>query len=218
MTEEKTTNPQDNQQTFQDEQTGFLPIKDPADNIQKPSLMLHSCCGPCSTVAVERLTGEFKINVFFYNPCITDEEEYKRRRQSQIDFINQYNESFPPKEQIHFMEGPYDPKNYLKATKGLEGEPEGGKRCRECFLMRLEKAAEAANLAGCDYFGTTLTVSPHKNSEILGRVGQSLALKYGLSFVDRDLKKQNGYQRSVELSRHYNLYRQDYCGCEYSKK
>lgn len=196
----------------------FACMKGFSDKIEKPSLLLHSCCGPCSTAVIERLAGDYQITIFFYNPCITDEEEYQRRKEAQIQFIKQYNESLPPKENIRFMEGPYDTKNFYRAVEGLENEPEGGKRCLECFRLRLEKTAETCKLAGCDYFGTTLTVSPHKNYELISRLGRSLAVHYGLSFIDEDFKKKDGFKRSIELSRQYGLYRQNYCGCEYSKR
>lgn len=194
----------------------YLDMKDFSDRTEKPSVLLHSCCGPCSTSVVERLAGDYQITLFFYNPCITDPEEYQRRKEAQLDFIKQYNSSLPPKEHIRFMEGPYDTKNFYKVTEGLEAEPEGGKRCVQCFWQRLEKTAETCSMAGCDYFTTTLTVSPHKNYKLISDIGKQLALKYSLSFLDMDFKKKDGFKRSTELSRQYGLYRQNYCGCEYS--
>lgn len=196
----------------------YIQMKNCADTVQKPALLLHSCCGPCSTSVIEQLTEAYRITVFFYNPCITDEREYQKRKESQIQFIDQYNESLPPKERIYFKEGPYDPKNFFRAIDGLEEEPEGGKRCRHCFSLRLEKTAETASMSGYDYFATTLTVSPHKNFETISSIGRNLAVKYSLSFVDRDFKKKAGFQRSIELSRQYKLYRQNYCGCQFSKR
>ncbi len=196
--------------------------------IEKPGLLLHSCCGPCSTAVIERLAGEFDITVFFYNPCITDEEEYRKRYRSQIKFIEIFN-----KERMHglggetaaiganeikFMDGPYNPGLFLELCIGHEGDPEGGDRCSICFRQRLEKTAETAGLAGCDFFATTLTVSPHKNYKIISEIGRELAVKYCLSFLDRDFKKQDGFGRSVELAKKYGLYRQDYCGCPFSKR
>ncbi len=185
---------------------------------EKPSLLLHSCCGPCSTAVIERLAGDYQITVFFYNPCITDQEEYQRRKSAQIAFIKKYNESLPPKDPVSFQEGPYDTKNFYAAAAGLEDEPEGGKRCLKCFQQRLEKTAETCRMTGCDYFGTTLTVSPHKNYELISSIGRKLAVKYRLSFLDEDFKKKDGFKRSIELSKQYDLYRQNYCGCEYSKR
>ncbi|MDO4517676.1 MAG: epoxyqueuosine reductase QueH [Bacillota bacterium] len=193
--------------------------------IEKPSLLLHSCCGPCSSSVIERLIGEFNITVFFYNPCITDEEEYKRRRDTQIELIREINDrkgqiagafNFEGVTPIAFTEGAYEPAAFLSMVVGREEDPEGGARCSLCFRQRLEKTAQTAILKGCDYFGTTLTVSPHKNYERISAIGREIGLKYGLSFLDRDFKKKDGFKRSIELSREYNLYRQDYCGCVYS--
>lgn len=184
----------------------------------KPALLLHSCCGPCSTAVIERLAGEFEITVFYYNPCITDEEEYILRRENQKKFISEYNEKMIGRSQIRFLEGPYQPGVYLKLVEGLEQEPEGGARCGKCFMQRLEKTAETAQMTGHEYFGTTLTVSPHKNYRRISEIGQEIALRYGLTFLDRDFKKKDGFKRSIELSREYGLYRQDYCGCEFSKR
>ena len=194
--------------------------------VKKPSLMLHSCCGPCSTSVIERLAGEFEITVFFYNPCITDEEEYKRRRDNQIEFIRRFNEqrnvlseiSTLDASEVHFTEGPYEPGQFLSLVAGHEEDLEGGDRCSICFRQRLEKTAEAAMMAGCDTFGTTLTVSPHKNYRLISELGNEIALKHGLSFLDRDFKKQNGFARSIELSKKYGLYRQNYCGCRFSER
>lgn len=185
---------------------------------QKPSLLLHSCCGPCSTAVVERLADEFNITVFFYNPCITDEAEYIRRRDNQKIFLKKFNEDRIGQPQIRFLEGPYQPGSFLKLAEGYEQEPEGGARCELCFRQRLEKTAETAGMAGCDYFGTTLTVSPHKNYRIISAIGRSVALRYGLSFLDRDFKKKDGFKRSIELSKKYGLYRQNYCGCRFSER
>lgn len=188
------------------------------ETVRKPSLLLHSCCGPCSTAVVERLTDEFEITVFFYNPCITDEAEYRSRREAQLKFLERFNEENIGVSRVFFKEGPYRPGDFFKAAEGLEQEPEGGARCSACFAQRLEKTAETASLAGFDYFGTTLTVSPHKNYKRISEIGRGIALRYGLSFLDRDFKKKDGFKRSIELSKKYDLYRQDYCGCEYSKK
>lgn len=219
MTEEKRAKPLQNNGEFEGAgTTSFVEMKGFSDKLEKPSLLLHSCCGPCSTAVIERLAGDYQITIFFYNPCITDQAEYQRRKDAQLDFIHKYNESLPPKDKIAFREGPYDTKNFYKAAEGLEKEPEGGKRCLACFGLRLEKTAESCKLAGCDYFGTTLTISPHKNYELISRLGRKLALKYGLSFLDEDFKKKDGFKRSIELSKKYGLYRQNYCGCEYSKR
>ncbi len=182
----------------------------------RPSILLHSCCGPCSTAVVERLAGRFDVTIFFYNPNITDRDEYDKRRKAQLEFIDQYNGRIDAKDRIAYLEGPYEPKAFLGAVKGLEQEPEGGKRCAECFRLRLEKTAETARLSGFDTFETTLSVSPHKNYEMIYRIGMQLGLRYSLAFLGEDYKKQDGYRRSVELSRIYRLYRQHYCGCCFS--
>lgn len=182
----------------------------------RPPILLHSCCGPCSTAVAERLSGRFDITIFFYNPNITDRDEYNRRRKAQIEFIDQYNDRVDAKDRIAYLEGPYEPELFFSVIKGLEKEPEGGKRCVECFRLRLEKTAETARLSGFDTFETTLSVSPCKNFELIGRIGMRLGVRYGLAFLGEDYKKQGGYQRSVELSKAYRLYRQRYCGCCFS--
>lgn len=210
--------------TVQERDTGssFLPGGIRSIRTEKPSLLLHSCCGPCSTAVIEQLAGEFNITVFYYNPCITDEAEYKRRKESQIKFIEAYNnERLDPtkatdRSVIRFMEGPYNPGTFLALCKGFEQEPEGGTRCAICFRQRLEKTAETASMAGCDIFGTTLTVSPHKSYKAISEIGNELAIRYAISFLDRDFKKKDGFKRSIELSKQYGLYRQNYCGCVFS--
>jgi len=219
MTEEKGAKPLQIDIEVREQGTaGFVEMDGLSGKVEKPGLLLHSCCGPCSSAVIERLGGDYQITIFFYNPCITDEAEYRRRRETQIEFLARYNESLPPKERVNFMEGPYDTRNFYSAAEGLEEEPEGGKRCRECFALRLEETAEAAKMNSFDYFGTTLTVSPHKSYEAISHIGRALALKYGLSFLDEDFKKKDGYVRSVQLSKQYGLYRQAYCGCRFSKR
>ena len=190
----------------------------PLEKVEKPRLLLHSCCGPCSTSVIERLCPSYHVTVFFYNPNITDIEEYNLRKATQIEFLNKYNDSNLFNEKIEFMEGDYDTKSFYEVSRGLEGEPEGGKRCEACFRLRLENTAIKAKTQGFDVFGTTLTVSPYKNFDIITMLGTELALKYGLQYLDIDFKKKAGYQRSIELSKKYNLYRQHYCGCEFSKQ
>jgi len=182
----------------------------------RPAILLHSCCGPCSTAVVERLSGRFDITIFFYNPNITDRDEYEKRRKTQLDFIEKYNNRIDSKDRIAYLEGPYEPELFYSAVKGLEKEPEGGKRCMPCFQLRLEKTAETATISGFDTFGTTLTVSPYKNFELIYKLGMQLGMRYGLTFLGEDFKKQGGYQRSIELSKGYHLYRQHFCGCGFS--
>ena len=182
----------------------------------KPTILLHSCCGPCSTAVVERLSGRFDVTIFFYNPNITDKDEYEKRRKTQLEFIEKYNNRIDSKDRIAYLEGPYEPKAFYAAVKGLDQEPEGGRRCTPCFQLRLEKTAETAAMSGFDTFGTTLSVSPYKNFELICKLGMQLGMRYGLTFLSEDFKKQGGYQRSIELSKEYHLYRQHFCGCDYS--
>lgn len=187
---------------------------------EKNRLLLHSCCGPCSTACIERLIGEYKITVFFYNPNITDREEYELRKENQIKFINMYNAKLSDSDsgdRVEFIEGEYLPEEFYRVSKGLENEPEGGKRCTECFSLRMERTAQAAIKTGNGIFGTTLTVSPHKNYNLISAIGCELADKYGLEFLDMDFKKKAGFQRSIQMSKEYGLYRQNYCGCKFSK-
>lgn len=183
-----------------------------------PKLLLHSCCGPCSTAVIERLIPDYRITVFFYNPCITDAEEYEKRKASQIRFIEEYNQNPDTVGTVEFEEGVYDPERYFELASEYADEPEGGKRCTVCFNMRLEVTAKKARDEGYDCFGTTLTVSPHKNYPLISEIGNNLAKKYGVEFLDMDFKKKAGFQRSIQLSKEYELYRQNYCGCEYSKR
>lgn len=185
--------------------------------VSKNRLLLHSCCGPCSTACIERVLPDYKVTVFFYNPNITDREEYEKRKESQIKFINLYNEKLPEEDRVEFIEGEYMPEEFFEAARGLEAEPEGGARCTECFKLRLERTAQAAYRTGNNLFGTTLTVSPHKNYNLVSAIGCELANKYGLEFLDLDFKKKAGFQRSIQMSKEYGLYRQNYCGCEFSK-
>jgi len=182
----------------------------------RPKILLHSCCGPCSTAVVERLSGRFDVTIFFYNPNITDMNEYEKRRKTQLEFIEKYNNRINSKDRIAYLEGPYEPALFYAAVKGLEQEPEGGRRCTPCFQLRIEKTAETAIISGFDTFGTTLSVSPYKNFELIYKLGMQLGMRYGLTFLGEDFKKQGGYQRSIELSKEYHLYRQHYCGCGFS--
>lgn len=184
---------------------------------KKQGLLLHSCCGPCSTAVIERLAGDYDITIFFYNPNITDKEEYKKRKEAQLQFIEGYNQKVSPGEKITFLEGEFRPEEFFYVAKGLEEEPEGGRRCTECFKLRLERTVAEAKINGYDVFGTTLTVSPHKDYLLISKLGKEYGMIYGLSFLDMDFKKKAGYQRSVELSKEYGLYRQNYCGCSFSK-
>lgn len=180
----------------------------------KPSVLLHSCCAPCSTACLERLCEFFSVTVFYYNPNIYPETEYFHRVDEQKRFITEaYGEN-----RVGFIEGEFEPKEFYAAVKGLENEPEGSLRCFECYRLRLEKTAQAAKENGFDYFTTTLTLSPLKNSAKLNEIGFEIAQKFGIKFLPSDFKKKNGFLRSTELSRQYGLYRQNYCGCVFSQR
>lgn len=175
----------------------------------KPSILLHSCCGPCSSWVLNRLKDYFDITVLFYNPNIFPEAEYLKRKQEQLKVLNILN--------IKFLDCDYNEQEFLCEAKGLENEKEGGARCSKCFYLRLNYTAKKAKENGFEFFGTTLTVSPHKNAFIINNIGASLEEKLGVKYLISDFKKENGYLNSINLSKEYNLYRQDYCGCRYSK-
>ena len=196
----------------------YVNISSIEKNKAKPSLLLHSCCGPCSTAVIERLYPDYDITVFFYNPNITDEKEYIRRKKTQMDFIKRYNDDPTIPCKVGFREGPYDVSAFYRVAATFASEPEGGRRCQQCFALRLEKTAETAKILGFDMFATTLSISPHKDYDAISHIGKRTALMYKVGFLDKDFKKNNGYARSIELSKIYGLYRQDHCGCEYSKK
>ena len=179
-----------------------------------PTLLLHSCCAPCSSYVLEYLSSYFEITVFYYNPNIYPEEEYFKRVQEQQMLIKK----LPAKNPVHFLEGHFDPRDFYTAVKGLEHIPEGGERCHACFELRLREAAGIASEKGFDYFTTTLTISPLKNASKLNEIGESLAQEFQITWLPSDFKKKNGYKRSIELSQEYELYRQNYCGCVFSKK
>ena len=179
-----------------------------------PRLLLHSCCAPCSSYVLEYLSQYFSITVFYYNPNITDSEEYRRRVEEQKRLIGE----MPVKYPVSFLEGEYDPRAFTEIARGLEQVPEGGERCFRCYALRLEKTAQLAREREYDYFTTTLTISPLKNAQKLNEIGEQMAEKYGCRLLNSDFKKKNGYKRSTELSKEYGLYRQDYCGCIYSKQ
>ena len=175
-------------------------------------LLLHACCAPCSSAVLERIGNFFKVTIFYYNPNITNEEEYRKR----IDEIKRFISSFKTKYPISLEEGNYEPMEFFKISRGLEKEPERGKRCYKCYHLRLNETAKIAEKLGYDYFCTTLTLSPHKNSNWINEIGEDLNNKYNSTYLYSDFKKKNGYKRSIELSSEYNLYRQNYCGCVYS--
>lgn len=180
----------------------------------RPRLLLQSCCGPCSSYVLEALTPYFDVTVLYYNPNIQPREEYDLRLENQRKIIA----ALPTPSAVSVLECSYDGEAYTAAVRGLESEPEGGKRCTVCFHLRLEETARQAKEHGFDWFCTTLTVSPHKDAERLNQIGRALGEKYGVPFLPSDFKKREGYKRSIQLSKEYDLYRQDYCGCLYSKR
>ena len=177
-----------------------------------PKLLLHSCCAPCSSYVLEYLSQYFEITVFYYNTNIYPESEYTKRIWEQQKLIDE----LPAKHPISFMAGPYDKERFYEMASGLEHVKEGGARCMKCYELRLREAAKIAKNAGFDYFTTTLSISPLKKAERLNEIGQRLGEEYEVEYLLSDFKKKNGYKRSIELSKIYGLYRQDYCGCEFS--
>lgn len=176
----------------------------------RPKLLLHSCCGPCSSYVLEYLTQYFEVYLSYYNPNIQPREEYELRLLNQKKVLERISG-------VTLVECGYDGEAYEKAAEGLENEPEGGARCTECFRLRLDFAAREAKRLGCDYCCTTLTVSPHKDAQRINTLGEELCERCGVKWLPGDFKKRNGYKRSIELSREFDLYRQNYCGCLYSK-
>ncbi|MBN1616371.1 MAG: epoxyqueuosine reductase QueH [Spirochaetales bacterium] len=179
-----------------------------------PQLLLHSCCGPCSTSVITMLTSFFRLTVFYYNPNTEPFEEYELRKQEQIRFLD----ALPPEIRPAFIEGPYDNAQFRARATPLALEKEGGSRCIECISLRLENTAVKAKELSIPWFTSTLSVSPHKNAQAINRIGTSLSDPPLLSWLYSDFKKNDGYKKSVELSREYNLYRQEYCGCLYSRR
>ena len=178
----------------------------------KPKLLLHACCGVCSSSVLEKLYPFFDITVLYYNPNIYPEEEYQKRLKMQKEIINKMNLK------VALLEIGYHSKDFEKIAKNLEDEKEGGIRCTKCFHLRLEKTAQIAKVNNFDYFTTTLSVSPYKDSERLNKIGEILSKEYGVKYLYSDFKKKEGYKRSNELAKKYNIYRQHYCGCQYSLK
>lgn len=179
-----------------------------------PSLLLHSCCAPCSSYVLEYLSSFFSITVFYYNPNIGPVEEYLHRVEEQKRLIS----ALPVKHPVSFLEGEYHPEQFYEAVKGLERIPEGGERCFACYALRLRVAAALAAEKGFDYFTTTLSISPLKRADKLGEIGEAAGREFGVRWLPSDFKKKGGYQRSIQLSKEYGLYRQNYCGCIFSKK
>ena len=179
-----------------------------------PTLLLHTCCAPCSSQTIARLSDFFHITVFYYNPNIEPYDEYLKRKEEQIRFLKEYQSKYP----ISFLDCDWENEEFKNISKGLEEEREGGVRCHKCYYLRLEKTALKAKENHFDYFTTSLTISPYKDSQVLNKIGEVLEKKYGINYLYSDFKKQNGYKKSIEFSKQYHLYRQDYCGCKFSKE
>lgn len=181
---------------------------------QKPHLFLHACCAPCSSYVLEYLTQYFRITLFFYNPNITPDSEYTKR----VNELKRFLSDAGYADRVTLIEGDYDPNVFFSAVRGMEDLPERGERCRVCYRLRMTEAARMAADCGADYFTTTLSISPHKNAEWINEIGQELEAEYHVTHLPSDFKKKNGYLRSISLSEEYHLYRQNYCGCVFSKK
>lgn len=199
-----------NKRNYQKELEQFISNIEPG---RVPSLLLHACCAPCSSYCLEYLSQYFSITVLFYNPNISPETEYNKR----VDEIRRLIDGLPVNNKVSLIEGRYLPSEFYNSVKGLEKEPEGGKRCHVCYELRLREAAITAKELGFDYFTTTLSISPLKDAEKLNEIGKKLSDEYGVAYLYSDFKKKNGYKRSIELSREYNLYRQNFCGCVFSR-
>ena len=190
-------------------------IKDGGSELAKvPSLLLHSCCAPCSSYVLEYLSQYFYITIFYYNPNISDGKEYRKRVEEQKRLIRE----LPVLHEVSFLEGKYDTQEYYNAVRGMEQLGERSRRCFACYRLRMEQAARTAGKEGFDYFTTTLSISPYKNAAWLNEIGEELQQVYGIKYLYADFKKKNGYKRSIELSREYHLYRQDFCGCQFSRR
>ena len=179
-----------------------------------PTLLIHSCCAPCSSYALEYLSQYFKITVFYYNPNIYPESEYTKRILEQQKLIHDMNLKYS----VSFLAGKYEKEKFYAVAEGMEHLKEGGARCVKCYELRLTEAARQAAAGGFDYFTTTLSISPMKNARKLNEIGVRVGQEYGVEYLVSDFKKKNGYKRSIELSKEYGLYRQDYCGCEFSMR
>jgi len=187
-------------------------IKENGDAL--PTLLLHACCAPCASYVLEYLTRHFSVTLFFHNPNIQPESEYQTRLHELKRLISEMEFPHP----VSILPCPYDPEEFTSLANGLEEEPEGGARCPKCYDLRLTATAKAAKMHGFDFFTTTLSVSPHKSAERLHEIGKRLERDLGIRYLPADFKKRGGYLRSIELSKEYNLYRQNYCGCEFSKR
>lgn len=181
---------------------------------KKEKLLLHVCCAPCSSHVLELLEQQYKITAFFYNPNITEKEEYEKR----VAELRRFTKEAPFAQEVTVQEGSYEPELFFEMARGLEEEPERGKRCYKCYELRMREAAAYAKTHGFDLFTTTLSISPHKNAAWINEIGGRLAEEFEIGYLYSDFKKKNGYARSIELSKEYGLYRQNYCGCVFSRR
>lgn len=177
---------------------------------RKPRLLLHICCAPCSTHVIQTLKKDYEVTGYFYNPNIHPKEEYRHRLEEMRGFADKIG--------LETMDGEYEVKRWFKAVRGHEKDPEGGERCDICYYLRLKKTAKFAKENGFEYFTTTLSISPHKEAKVINSMGDEISKRCGIKFYSADFKKRDGFKKSVELSKEYDLYRQDYCGCIFSKK
>ena len=197
----------------------ILGEREAGSSVQPFRILLHSCCAPCSSACIERLCDRCDVTVYYYNPNIGEESEYLKRKEEQIRLIGRYNAEKKGRYEIKILDADYDPESFYAMAKGLEDCPERGTRCHKCYELRLRRTALAAlDSGGFDYFATTLTLSPLKDSEAINTIGSRLEQETGMKYLPTDFKKRNGYLRSIELSAEYDLYRQNYCGCIYSKR
>ncbi len=201
-----------NQRNYQKELEAEIAHHQADGNV--PTLLLHSCCAPCSSYVLEYLSQYFQITVLYYNPNIYPPEEYEHRVKEQQRFIQE----FPMKYKAAFLEGTYDTERFYQMAEGMEDLPEGGERCTSCYELRLREAAEYARRLDMDYFTTTLSISPRKDARRLNEIGARLAEEYGIAYLFSDFKKKNGYLRSIQISKEYGMYRQNYCGCIFSMR
>lgn len=183
---------------------------------RKPHLLLHACCAPCSSYVLEYLTRFFHVTLYYYNPNITPDTEYRKRVEEVRRLIAEA--GYETRGQVTLLEGVYDPERFFAMAKGMEDLPERGERCYHCYALRMEEAAREAAQLHADYFTTTLSISPHKNAQWINEIGERLAETYGVRHLPSDFKKKGGYLRSIALSEQYHLYRQNYCGCVFSKR
>ena len=189
-------------------------IENLSEVAERPDLLLHCCCAPCSSYVTEYLHEFFSLTLYFYNPNITEENEYYKRKEELKRYISEVSWG----DQVRFIDADYEPEKFFEVSKGLEDEPERGARCEQCFRLRLDKTAKVASEGGFEYFCTTLSISPLKDADLLMNIGEDLGRQYGVKYLPSDFKKREGYKRSIELSREYDLYRQDFCGCVFSRR